>query len=79
MVEKRTHKLSENWRDRLLSEGDPALESFLEKYPRGERQQLRQIIREHQRAGSEIALATERRKLYRFLHAILAAEKQAGN
>ena len=79
MVEKRTHKLSENWRDRLLSEGDPALESFLKKYPHSERQQLRQIIRKHQGAGSEIGSATESRKLYRFLHAILAAEKQAGN
>ena len=79
MAEERTHKLSENWRDRLLSEGDPALESFLEKYPHSERQQLRQIIRKHQGAGSEIGLATEKRKLYRFLRAVLAAEKQAGN
>ncbi|MCZ6537904.1 MAG: DUF615 domain-containing protein [Gammaproteobacteria bacterium] len=76
LAEKHTHKLSENWRDRLLSEGDPALESFLEKYPGSDRQQLRQIIRKHQKASSEIGLTTERKKLYRFLHAVLAAEKQ---
>ena len=77
LAEKHTHKLCENWRDRLLSEGDPALESFLEKYPGSDRQRLRQIIRKHQKSGSEIGLATERKKLYRFLHAVLTAEKQA--
>ena len=77
LAEKHTHKLSENWRDRLLSEGDPALESFLEKYPGSDRQQLQQIIRKHQKASSEIGLTTERKKLYRFLHAALTAEKKS--
>ncbi len=76
---KQTHKSSENWRDRLLNEGNPALESFLEKYPDSDRQQLRRIIRNHKKAGSEIVLATERKKLYRILHAVLVTEKQAGN
>lgn len=79
LAEKYTHKLSENWRDRLLSEGNPALESFLEKYPASDRQHLRQIIRQHQKAGSEIVLATERKRLFRFLHAVLAAERQTGD
>ncbi len=77
LAEKHIHKLSENWRDRMLSEGDPAIESFLEKYPGSDRQQLRQIIRRHQKAGSEIVLATERKKLYRFLHAVVAADENA--
>lgn len=76
LAEKHTHKLCEIWRDRLLNEGDPALESFLEKYRGSDRQQLRQIIRKHQKAGSEIVLATESKKLYRFLHAVLAADEK---
>lgn len=77
LAEKHAHQLCENWRDRLLDEGDPALESFLEKYPDSDRQQLRQIIRKHQKAGSEIVLATESKKLYRFLRALLATNGQA--
>lgn len=77
LAEKHSHQLCEMWRDRLLNEGDPALESFLEKYPDSDRQQLRQIIRKHQKAGSEIVLSTERKKLYRFLHAVLAADAMA--
>lgn len=37
----------EQWRDRLLGEGDPALSEFLQQYPRADRQQLRQIVRNH--------------------------------
>lgn len=40
----RFHRL-ENWRDRLVSEGDAALEAFLEKYPHADRNQLRQWMR----------------------------------
>ena len=59
-----------------MKEGDPALEGFLEKDRGSDRQQLRQIIRKHQKAGSEIVLATESKKLYRFLHAVLAADEK---
>ncbi len=79
LAEKQAHKLCEKWRDRLLNEGSTALESFLEEYPDSDRQQLRQFIRKHQKPGSEIVLATARKKLYRFLHAILTTEQQAGN
>ncbi len=77
LVEKQLHKCTENWRDRLLSDGSSALESFLKEFPGCDRQQLRQITRAHGKAGSEIVLTTERKKLYRFVHAILEAGKQA--
>lgn len=38
----------EQWRDKLISEGDAALQSFLDGHPQANRQQLRQIIRKAQ-------------------------------
>lgn len=35
----------ENWRDRLLDEGDDALADFLTRYPATDRQHLRQLVR----------------------------------
>ena len=42
---KALHRL-ENWRDRLLSEGDKALEDLLNEAPDADRQHLRQLIRQ---------------------------------
>ena len=42
---KALHRL-ENWRDRLLSEGDKALEDLLNEAPNADRQHLRQLIRQ---------------------------------
>ena len=36
----------ENWRDRLLEEGDKALEDLLKEAPNADRQHLRQLIRQ---------------------------------
>lgn len=48
------HQL-EQWRDRLISEGDDALQKFLELYPKADRQHLRQLIRkaQHDRANNK--------------------------
>lgn len=42
---KEFHKL-EKWRDRLLSEGDKALEDLINEVPNTDRQHLRQLIRQ---------------------------------
>ena len=42
---KALHNL-ENWRDRLLSEGDKALEELLNETPNADRQHLRQLVRQ---------------------------------
>lgn len=42
---KELHRL-ENWRDRLLAEGDKALEDLLNEAPSADRQHLRQLIRQ---------------------------------
>lgn len=38
------HKIEE-WRNRLLEEGDHGLEAFLQNYPQADRQQIRQLVR----------------------------------
>ena len=38
------HKI-ENWRDKLLANGDEALTNFINEYPDADRQQLRTLIR----------------------------------
>ena len=38
----------ERWRDRLIAEGDMALQKFLEQYPEADRQRLRQLMRNAQ-------------------------------
>ncbi|PKM06751.1 MAG: DUF615 domain-containing protein [Gammaproteobacteria bacterium HGW-Gammaproteobacteria-4] len=37
--------LAENWRERLLAEGDEALAEWLREYAHSDRQQLRQLVR----------------------------------
>jgi ribosome-associated protein len=63
--EKSTEKFhqTEEWRSKLISQGDQALNSFLSEYPDVDRQQLRQLIRRAQHdkkteknTGAETAL-----------------------
>ncbi len=71
LEEKRRLHLTEQWRERLLEQGDSALGGFLDKHPQADRQRLRQLIRaaalEHER-GKPPAAA---RKLFRYLREIL--------
>lgn len=46
-------KSLEHWRDRLLSEGDAAIEDFCRQHPQADRQQLRQIYRNHEHAAED--------------------------
>ncbi len=65
--DKRRLHLTEQWRDRLLEQGDEALGDFLSGHPQADRQQLRQLIRgaaQEQARGKPPASA---RKLFRYL------------
>lgn len=66
---RRFHAL-EQWRDRLLAEGDEAVSAFLLEYPDAEAQPLRQLLRNARReqdAGKPPATA---RKLFRYLREV---------
>jgi ribosome-associated protein len=61
----------ESWRDRLIAEGDEALNEFIGEFPDAQRQQLRQLARQ---AKSERAAGRPphaQRELFRMLRALL--------
>jgi ribosome-associated protein len=66
----------EHWRDRLIAEGDPALQRLLEQQPDLDRQHLRQLCRDAVREkdnGQPIGAA---RKLFRYLRDAMASTNQ---
>ncbi len=67
------HRL-EAWRDRLLEEGDPALDTLLAEHPQAERQHLRSLIRQaRNKVGSERS-SKAARTLFRELRGLLLAQ-----
>lgn len=64
------HKQLENWRDRLIDEGDSALSDLLEKWPNADRQQLRQLIRNAQRERDSESAPKSARTLFRYLRSL---------
>jgi ribosome-associated protein len=60
------HQL-EAWRDRLIEEGDAAVEALLDEYPTIDRQALRQLIRNARRERDQQKPPTNARRLFRLL------------
>lgn len=60
------HRL-EQWRDRLLAEGDKAMEELLEEKPDLDRQHLRQLIRQAQKEASQNKPPAAARKIFQYL------------
>lgn len=69
----RMHRL-EQWRDRLLAEGDVALSGFIALHPGADRQQLRALIRRAQDEARRDKAPAAARELFRLLRGIDAAE-----
>lgn len=66
------HHALERWRERLIAEGDAALEDFVEQCPEVDRQQLRTLIRAAQR-DTERGRPDAPRKLFRYLREVTDA------
>lgn len=64
--QRRFHAL-EQWRDRLLAEGDAALEELLAHAPNLDRQLIRQLQRTAQKEAQQEKPPTAARKLFRYL------------
>ena len=62
----------EQWRDRLIKEGDAAISSFVQEYPEADRQQLRQLVRKAQKEAADGKPPAASRKIFKALR--LAAE-----
>lgn len=60
------HRL-EKWRDRLIEEGDEAVETFIADYPDVDRQALRQLIRNARREREQDKPPTSSRRLFRLI------------
>ncbi|MFT4627333.1 MAG: ribosome-associated protein [Myxococcota bacterium] len=57
----------ERWRTRIVAEGDPAVQAFVEAYPSADRRQLRRLGKQGQ--GETEAAARARKKLFAVLKA----------
>lgn len=57
----------ERWRDRLIAEGDNALNDLLAEFPHAERQPLRTLIRQAQKELKEQKPPTASREIFRVL------------
>lgn len=65
------HRL-EKWRDRLVDEGDDAVDLFLADYPDADRQTLRQLVRNARKEREQGKPPTSARKLFKHLRDTLA-------
>jgi ribosome-associated protein len=62
----------ERWRDRLLLEGEGALEDLLRDWPRADRQRLRQLVKSA-RARDLDSGAVSARRLFRYLRELMGS------
>ncbi|KAE8439129.1 ribosome biogenesis factor YjgA [Vreelandella piezotolerans] len=65
------HRL-EKWRDRMIDEGDDAVDLFMVDYPNADRQALRQLVRNTRKEREQGKPPTSSRKLFKHLRETLA-------
>ncbi len=61
----------EDWRERLLKDGDKALGALLDEYPHADRQQLRTLVRNAQAEKSKNKPPRAYREIYQLLRTLL--------
>ena len=66
------HRDAEAWRDRLLSDGAPALDALAEAFPSADVEELRDLVRRSDRRTDNPPARAARRELYRAIHRLLA-------
>ena len=71
--------LIEDWRDRLLGEGEPAVLALLELHPDADRQRLRQFLRTAAKESEHGKPPAAARKLFRHLRELLAGDESPEN
>lgn len=70
------HQL-ERWRERLVSEGDEALNALMQSYPNADRQHLRQLIRQAQIERREQRAPSAQRSIFQVLKALFKGAANA--
>lgn len=61
----------ERWRDRLIAEGDTALEKFITEYPAADRQHIRQLMRKAQQDVAKQKKTGGETELFRYLRGLI--------
>jgi ribosome-associated protein len=69
--QKRQLHTLENWRDRLIDEGDIAVRELLSVHPECDRQHLRQLIRSVHKEQERNQAPAANRKLFQYLKALI--------
>ena len=64
------HRL-EHWRDRLIEEGQAALEELMHEYPHAERQRLRQLLSNIKKETAQNKPPKSARSLFKYLREIM--------
>lgn len=64
------HKL-ENWRERLILEGDPAINELLSVYPEFERSRLRQLLRNVKKEAEKNKPPKSARQLFQYIKEVI--------
>ena len=62
---------AEDWRERLLAEGDKALAALLDDYPQADRQQLRTLVRNAQAEKARNKPPRAYREIFQVLRALM--------
>ncbi|MFG6666770.1 ribosome biogenesis factor YjgA [Halomonas sp. HNIBRBA4712] len=65
------HRL-EKWRDRLVDEGEPAVDAFMAEHPSADRQVIRQLVRNARKEREQEKPPASARKLFKHLRETLA-------
>ncbi len=63
----RAHHELEHWRERLIEQGDSAVEAFLQLHAQADRQQLRQLVRRARKERGQDQPPAASRALFRYL------------
>ena len=70
----RRHHRAEQWRDRILAEGNEAVDALLEETSAADRQKLRQIYRNYQKAPDDSKRSQHSRLIYKEIFQALGEE-----
>jgi ribosome-associated protein len=70
-----TLHLLERWRERLVSEGDPALNALIEEFPSADRSHLRQLIRQAQIERRDQRAPSAQRSIFQVLKGLLRGDQ----
>jgi ribosome-associated protein len=65
------HHRAERWRDRILLEGNDAIEALVTEIEAADRQKLRQLLRNYQHAGTDAKRTQHARLIYKEIRASL--------